>query len=172
MTPDNADTPARTVDGVVIYAAERTFAMGRMGPCLIVVWRGQPTAAAVSQINPQILDLVRERPRECVYINVIEHGSPSPPSPVRKLVMQGIAAAGDALPCKCAVMEGNELRLVLVRAVLTSMELLRSRQQPTKFFKTTQEMSVWVKKQLPNAIPNLDQEIVRAAEVIRKQIPA
>ncbi len=52
------------------------------------------------------------------------------------------------------------------------MELLRSKQQPTKFFKDTSEMSVWVKKQLPDAAADLDTALVRAVEIIRSQMPA
>ena len=49
------------------------------------------------------------------------------------------------------------------------MELLRLRGQPTKFFKTTDEMSVWVNKTLA-VRDQFDVEIIRATEVIRGQM--
>jgi len=145
--------------------------MGVWGPCLIIVWRGQATEAAVLQINDRLWELTQQRPGQSAFVNVIERDSPSPPPAVRKASMTGIARCGSALSCKCAVIEGHELRSALVRAILTGMELLRSKQQPTKFFKDTTEMSVWMKKQLPDAAADLDKEIVRAVEVIRSQMP-
>lgn len=164
------DVETQVVDGVAIQAAQHDWAMGVFGPLLIIVWRGQPTETAALQINDRIWELTQHRPSGTAYINVIERGAPAPPPAVRKLVMAGIARCGTAITCKCAVIEGNEIRSVFVRAILTSMELLRSRQQPTKFLKTTREMSEWVTKQLPESGVSAD-EIVRAAEVIRSQMP-
>ena len=59
--------------------------------------------------------------------------------------MAGLAKPGKALSCMVAVIEGHELRLTVVQAILTGMALLRSQGQPTKFFQNTQEMSLWVK---------------------------
>jgi hypothetical protein len=167
-TSDGVSSGPRTVDGVAVHAAHKAWAMGELGPFLMVIWRGLATQEAVLQINERIGDLTQRLPGKCVYINVIEPRSPTPPAPVRKLAMEGLSRPG--LGCKVAVIEGHELRAALVRAILTGMALLRREEQPTKWFKNTREMSLWVKNQLHDA-GDLDQQIVRAAEVIRNQMP-
>ena len=167
---DEIATPPRAVEGIVIHAAQKQWALGEFGPCLIVVWRGNVTEEALLFINERIWDLTQRRPGDCAFVTVIERNSPPPNAPLRKLAMAGLTRPGNALTCKVAVIEGNELRSALVRAILTGMALLRTQAQPTKFFKDTQEMSTWVKSQLKDS-PDLDKEIVRAAEVIRNEMP-
>jgi hypothetical protein len=167
---DDVAQPRKDVDGVTIHAAHKGWALGELGPCLIVVWRGNVTEEALLFINERIWDLTQRRPSNCAFVTVIERGSPPPNGPMRKLAMAGLTRPGEALRCKVAVIEGNELRATLVRAILTGMALLRTQAQPTKFFKDTQEMARWVASHL-NDSGNLHQEIVRAAEVVRNQMP-
>jgi hypothetical protein len=169
ISDDVGVEPPRAVDGVVIHAAHTYWALGEIGPLLIVVWRGQPTEPALLEVNERIWDITQRRSGNCAFITIIERNSPAPPAPLRKLAMTGLTRPGSALSCKVAVIEGNELRNALTRAVLTGMVLLRPQVQPTKFFKNTQEMSLWVKAQLPQA-NELDREIVRAVEVVRNAI--
>lgn len=164
-------TQPSTIDGVTILAAQRTWGMGEFGPCLIVVWRGQPSEQALLQINERIFDLSQRRPGACAYINVIEANSPPPTAPMRKLAMTGVTRPGDALTCMAAVMEGHEFRTAAVRAIITGMMMLRPQVRPTKIFKNTKEMSAWVRNQLPDAPSDIDKQIVRAAEVLRGQLP-
>jgi len=146
--------------------------MGEVGPCLIVVWRGTVREDAIHRINDHIWTLTRQRPGACAYINVIESNSPPPSASLRKLVMDGITRPGKALTCLGAVFEGNELRTALVRAVMTGMAMLRRSAQPTKFFKNTQDMAVWVEEQLRAAGTVADRGvIVRAAEIVRGHMP-
>jgi len=168
---DDVPSEPRSVDGIVLYAAQKHWAMGELGPCLMVVWRGVAAENELLQINERIWDLTQRRPGNCVFINVIEPRSPTPSAAVRKLAMEGLSRPGKALGCKVAVIEGHELRSALARAVLTGMMLLRPQDQPTKFFKDTRGMSQWVKKQLQDP-GELDEQIVRSIEVIRSQMPA
>ncbi len=169
---DGTATPRSVVDGIIIHAAHKHWALGEFGPCLIVVWRGNVTEEALLQINERIWDLTQRRPGNCAFVTVIERDSPPPTAPLRKLAMAGLTRPGDALRCKVAVIEGNELRSALVRAILTGMALLRPQAQPTKFFKDTQDMARWVASQLTaGEAVDLDKEVVRAAEVVRNQMP-
>ena len=46
------DTPSKMVDGVIVHAATKDWAMGEeIGPCLIVIWRGIVSDSAVGRIN-------------------------------------------------------------------------------------------------------------------------
>src|SRR5579862_7951644 len=100
MTDDPQDPPHQAVEArVVIRVAQPEWAMGQFGPCLIVIWRGTVTEAAMLQANEAILNLTQERPGKCAYINVIERKSPTPSAPVRKLAMVGVARPGKALSC-------------------------------------------------------------------------
>lgn len=160
-------------DGLVIHAADREWAMSEFGPCLIVVWRGPVTEERLTLINDRIWRLSQDRPGACTYLNVIEPTSPPPTAPLRKMSMEGISRPGKALTCIAAVLEGNELRLALVRAIMTGMALLRPRGQSTKFFKATHEMAVWVGNQLRTAGTTIESEaIVRACEQTRRAIQA
>ena len=170
---DQEESPPQIVDGVTIYAGHKDWAMGEVGPCLIVLWRGVVTEAAVLQINDQILSLTERYPGKCAYLNVIEQSSPPPKAPLRKIVMAGLTRPGKALTCLVAVIEGNPLRSALVRAIMTGMALLGPQGQATKFFGNTADMSLWVNKRLSSAEdPDRDLDIVRAAEVSRRQMPA
>jgi hypothetical protein len=169
ITDDVVANP-RLVEGVTIHAAHEGWALGELGQILIVVWRGQPTEPALVLVNDRVWDLTQRRPSDCAFITIIERNSPAPPAPLRKLAMTGLTRPGKALSCKVAVIEGHELRNALTRAVLTGMVMLRPQAQPTKFFKDTHEMSLWIKGQLRDA-NDLDHEIVRAVEVVRNAIP-
>src|ERR1700733_15244187 len=133
---------------LVVLAAREHWAMGEFGPCLAVIWRGAVTEEALHQIGERITALTQRHPGKCGYINVIERDSPAPPAPLRKIAMSDLARAGKSLSCLGAVIEGNEFRAALVRAVMTGMALLRPQGQPTKFFKTVADMSSWVEDQL------------------------
>ena len=164
--------PSASDAGIELLVKDKDWAMAEFGPCLIVIWRGTVTQVAMDQVNEQILNITQRRPGNCAYINVIERESPTPPAPLRKSAMVGIARGGKALSCLGVVIEGHELRSTVVRAILTGMALIRAQTQPTKFFKNTQEMSTWVKKQIPTALDNVgDADIVRAIEVVRAQMP-
>jgi hypothetical protein len=166
---DDVTAPPRSVEGVVIHAAHKDWALGETGPLMVVVWRGQPTEQALLHVNERIWEITQRRPGDCAFITIIERNSPAPSAPLRKLAMEGLTRPGKALSCKVAVIEGHELRNALTRAVLTGMALLRPQDQPTKFFKNTQEMASWVKNQLP-ASGEPEQEIVRVVEVVRNQM--
>src|SRR5688572_8899686 len=106
---------------VVIHSATDAWGMAEFGPCLFVIWRGVVTEAALGHVNERILQLTGQRPGNCAYINVIEKTSPRPSAQTRRLAMAGVAKAGKALSCMAAVIEGNELQMTVVRAILTGM---------------------------------------------------
>ena len=169
VSDDHAKPPH--VDGLVIHASDHEWAMTELGPCLIVVWRGPVTEARLKLINERIWNLSQARPGACTYLNVIEPSSPAPNGPLRKMSMEGISRPGKALTCIAAVLEGNELRLAMVRAVMTGMALLRPRGQSTKFFKATGDMAAWVVNQLRAAGAVIESDaIVRACEHTRSLI--
>jgi hypothetical protein len=169
---DELEGPHHTVEQVTIHAVDRDWAMGEFGPCLMVRWRGTVTERALLQINEQIVALTQRCPGKCAYINVIEGSSPTPPASLRKLTMEGLNRPGKALGCMVAVIEGNELRSTIVRAILTGMSLLRVQGPPTRFFKSTEEMSVWVRNHLATVVAaEFDRDIVRAAEVLGREMP-
>lgn len=167
---DDLTSPA--VEGMIVHALHSHWALGELGPCLIVVWRGVVTEEALRVINARIWEITQTRPRKCAYINVIERNSPAPSAPLRKLAMEGLSRPGTSLGFKCAVIEGNEFRSAMVRAVMTGMALLRPQDQPTKFFKTTQEMAVWLAGHLREAGADIDgRTITRGCEHLRSQMP-
>jgi len=168
--PNDTEGSRPPVDGLVVHDAYPHWGMAEFGPCLIVVWRGNVTEEALRKIGERISLLAAQRPGHCTYLNVIERNSPPPTPPLRKIAMADIARPGKALTCIGAVIEGNEFRAALVRAIMTGMTLLRPAGQPAKFFKTVQEMSRWVQGQLPD-VANLDGQIVLAVEFLRAQLP-
>lgn len=167
-----SDDPAQSHDDVVIHSLHRDWALGEYGPCLIVIWRGKVTEEALLVINAQIWSSTQARPGQVAYINVIEPNSPPPSAPLRKLVMEGLSRPGKALNCKSAVVEGNEFRSALVRAVMTGLALLRPQEIPTKFFKNLPELAVWLQAQMRTGGVEVDDNgIVRACEYIRSKMP-
>jgi len=151
-----------------VLTADKDWAMGLLaGALLIVVCRGPLSEAAIGEINERLLALTQERPGQCAYICVIEPSSPPPAGPARRLAITGVSRLGRTLACTAAVIEGNQFRSTLVRAILTGNAMVRPPAQPSKYFKNTEEMSVWVKKMVPQA----GADIVPSVEVIRQRMP-
>lgn len=153
---------------LTIHALYSGWAMAELDACLIVIWRGVVTQAALRRINVEILRLAKLQPGTCAYVNVIEKASPHPAGPERKLAIEGVARPGKSLACMAAVIEGNELRSTVVRAIITGMMLLLPRRQPTKLFKTTNKMAAWVRSQISSVRAS---ELVRAIEILRNKMP-
>lgn len=162
-----AEAPDHQADQVTVLNANKDWAIGIQGGLLIVIFRGQLTEAAIGEVNERLLKLTQERPERCAYICVIERNSPPPAGPVRRLAINGLSRLGKSLTCSAAVMEGNDLRSTLVRAILTGNAMVRPSAQPSKYFKNTDEMSVWVKKMVADATS----DIVGAVETLRQRMP-
>ena len=48
---DEVKQPPYIIDGVTIHAAHKHWAMGELGPCVIVIWRGMVTEEAFLHIK-------------------------------------------------------------------------------------------------------------------------
>ena len=163
-----SDEPETSHPDVSVLNADKDWAMGTLGALLIVVCRGTLTEAAVNQINTRLLELTQGRPAACGYICVIEKSSPPPKGPVRRLAIDGVSRLGKNLACTAAVVEGNDFRSTLVRAILTGNAMVRPPAQPSKYFKNTHEMSVWIEQRVAKASAD---DIVHAVEMIRQRMP-
>lgn len=164
MTDDRQDT-------LRILKVDRDYAFGEQDGCLLVIWRGQPTEESYRDRGRLMLDLASRLPGRCGVIEVIEPTSKAPSPAARNVIAQSMREVGKALAGMASVVEGNELRSTLVRAVLAGMQLLVRREQPLRVDKDPLRSAEWLCGMMQANDPDLPARLVQAIEILRTRIP-
>jgi hypothetical protein len=147
------------------------YAFGEREGCLLGVWRGQPTEASFEERNRFMLDLTARLPGRCGYLEVIEPGS-KPPSPAaRKVAAACMREVGKSLSCVGIVVEGNELRSALVRAVLAGMQLLIRWDHPVRVDKDVVRSAEWVREKIGAKDAGVAARLAESIEILRARMP-
>jgi hypothetical protein len=147
------------------------WAMGEFDGCLAVVWRSQPTGAAFQKRNEILQELVQQRPKRCCLIEVVEETSKPPADDDRRTAMQVFKQLGGDLAAIAFVLEGNQMKSALNRAILTTMTFFVKQLQPTKIFKHPADAARWAKQLVPDAPAAFETELAAALEELRAKIP-
>jgi hypothetical protein len=164
MTADSSDS-------LRVLALHRDYAFGEQDGCLIVVWRGQPTEESYEERGRFMADLVGRLRGRCAVIDVVEPSS-KPPSPAaRKVVARLMKEVGDAVSGAAIVVEGNELRSALVRAVLAGMQLLIRLDHPIRVDKDPLRAAEWARERMQSKDATLAKRLVESIETLRARIP-
>lgn len=156
---------------VRILEVDKSYAFGELHGCLLGIWRGQPSEASFQQRGQFMMDLASRLPGRCGYLEVIEAGSKPPAPAARKVAVTNLQRVGKALCCIGMVVEGNELRSTLVRAVLAGMQLLIRSEQPMKVDKQILRSAEWVCGKMQSNNPDLPAQLVAAVETLRTSMP-
>ena len=158
-------------DGLRVLKVDRDYAFGEQDGCLLVIWRGQPTEESYRERAAFMLDLAGRLPGRCGVIEVIEPSS-KPPSPAaRNVIAQSMRDVGRSLSGMTSVVEGNELRATLVRAVLAGLQLLVRGEQPMRVDKDLRRAAEWLCGMMKASDPALPARLVEAVETLRRNIP-
>ncbi|MEO6771683.1 MAG: hypothetical protein ABI467_01510 [Kofleriaceae bacterium] len=154
--------------GLRIIEIDPVCSLGELDRCLLVVWRQQPTRAMFDLRHRALTDLASRHAGQCAYVELIESTSKPPPDELRKVAVEVFRKLGNAVSCVGFVMEGNELRTALVRAILTGMTFLVPQMQPSKVFKRAAAAAAWVRPQLGGAEPELETRLTAAIDYLRR----
>jgi hypothetical protein len=68
------------------------------------------------------------------------------------------------------VLEGNQVRTALNRAILTGMMFFVKQLQPTKVFKTAESMAAWIRPLVHADDPRFEADLTTALEHLRSAI--
>jgi len=158
-------------DALKILKLDREYAFGEQEGFLLGVWRGQPTEASFQERGRYMVDLAARHPGRCGYLEVIETTS-KPPSPAaRKVAADVLKEIGKSLPYIGMVIEGNELRATLVRAVIAGMTLLVRSDQSMRVDKDLSKSALWVCTKLQQSDTALPPRLVAGIERLRSGMP-
>lgn len=158
-------------DTLRILKVDRDYAFGEQSGCLFVIWRGQPTEASYGERARFMLDLAGRRPGRCGVIEVIEPTSKAPSPAARNVIAQSMREVGKNLAGMASVVEGNELRATLVRAVLAGMQLLVRGEQPLRVDKDLLRAAEWLCEMMQANDTALPARLVGGVEKLRAEIP-
>jgi hypothetical protein len=154
-----------------ILLIDRDYAFGEQAGCMLVVWRGQPTEAAYQSRTRFLLDLTARLPGRCGLLDVVEPSSKPPSPPARKVAAACMKEVGKSLSCVGIVVEGNELRSTLARAVIAGMQMLIRSEQPMRVDKDLLRAAEWMSEMVQANDPDLPARLVESIETLRARIP-
>lgn len=154
-----------------VLQLDKDYAFGEQEGCLIMIWRGRPTEATYAERGRLILDLGSRMRGRCGAIEVIETTSQAPSPAARSVAARSQREVGDALSGLAIVVEGNELRSTLVRAIVAGMQLLVRKDHPMRVDKDLLRSTEWVSGKMQVNDPTFPARLVEAVEILRARIP-
>lgn len=160
------------VPPVRIIEVTNKWAMGEFCQCIGAVWRGQPTSEALKLRASELVDLAHKYPGACALLEVVEPTSKPPTDETRRVAMDVFRKLGNDLAGIGFVIEGNEVRSTLTRAIITGMLFFVKQPQPTKLFRRTTDMVGWVRQRMHVEDHDLEQKLIAGLEYLRGQISA
>lgn len=145
------------------------WAMGELDGCLAVVWRAQPTQEAFRKRNQIIEELAKSHPKRCALVEIVEETSKPPDDQTRRVAMEVFKHVGADLAAIAMVLEGNQMRAAVNRAILTSMTFFVKQLQPTKIFKHASDAARWARP-LMRQTDAFEKDLLEALEDVRGAI--
>jgi hypothetical protein len=154
-----------------VLTVERDYAFGELEGCMLGVWRGQPTVESFSLRGSFLTDLAARLPGRCGYLEVIEPRAKPPAPPARKVAADIQKKLGKSLACVGMVIEGDELRSTLIRAVIAGMNLLLRTDHPMRLDKDVLRCAEWVSATMGSNDADFPRRLVAALETLRARMP-
>lgn len=169
-----SNVDSSVVPGLRLIDVTDGWAMGELVEqhCIVAVWRGQPTSAALELRGGELIKLAERHPKHCALIEVVESTSKPPSDETRKRAMEAFRNLADNLSCIAFTVEGTEMRSALTRAIITGMLFFVKQPQPTKVFRDIGEMLAWVRARIGTDRPAFENELKAAIEHLRSLITA
>lgn len=163
MTATTVSAP----EGLRVIKIDPAFSMGEIECCILTVWRLQPSSEAFELRHRELQDLAVRHRGSCAYMELIEPTSAPPTDELRKIAVDVFRKLGKDVSCVGFVLDGQQLRTTLARAILTGMMFLLPQMQPSKVFKRIAECANWVQPKIGNTNPEFETRILRTFDYLR-----
>ena len=144
MTNGQGPPPENAPDGLRVIEVTERWAMGQFERCVAIVWSGQPDVYALTRRGEELVELTKEFPGNCALVEVVESTAKPPSQEARRVAMEVFRKLGSDLSAIGFVLEGNEMRAAMIRAVITGMLFFVKQPQPSKVFKQLEPMIEWL----------------------------
>jgi hypothetical protein len=125
------------------------LAVAQIRNVCVVIWRGAVTRGRFEAQRLGLERVVGAHPGDAGFLCVIEGGSPLPDHDLRRASANMISIHRRHLRYVACVMEGDGLRVAVVRTVLTGMRLLVTGRMASGFFATVPEATRHLAEYLP-----------------------
>ena len=165
INPAVMDAPAPV--GLRVIEVTPKWAMGEFEQCITMIWSGQPDHAAMQRRAEELLDLAKRFPGKCALVEVVESTAKPPNQDTRRVAMEVFRKLGNDLSAIAFVLEGNEMRTALIRAVITGMLFFVKQPQPSRVFKRLDELLEWLRPRLQPSRTGFDADLAAAFEHLR-----
>ena len=150
-----------------VLEVTKNWAIGEYGRCLAVVWSGQPDPHAMQRRADHLVDLCKRHPGHCALVEVVEPTSKPPDDNTRRVAMEVFRKLGNDLSGIAFVVEGNEVRTTLTRAIITGMLFFVRQPQPSKVFKRIPDLAAWVRGRIHAEDSEFNTKLAAAFEHLR-----
>jgi hypothetical protein len=148
MTTGQGPQTANAPDGLRVIEVTERWAMGEFERCVAIVWCGQPDVHALTRRGEELVELTKKFPGNCALVEVVESTAKPPSQEARRVAMEVFRKLGSDLSAIGFVLEGNEMRSAMIRAVITGMLFFLKQPQPSKVFKQLGPMIEWLKPRI------------------------
>jgi hypothetical protein len=122
-------------DGIVV---------GQIGPVCAALWRKQPTAERFEIQRSCLQAAVKKRPRNTVFMCLVEAGTEPPDDNIRKASSSMITDLGEELKAVAIVIEGTGFKAAISRTVLSGIVFLIRSPSQIKYFESAASGAAWL----------------------------
>jgi hypothetical protein len=143
------------------------LAVGEIESVCVAVWRGAVTRGRFEAQRRGLEWVVGRHPEGVGFLCVVERDSPLPDQDLRRASANMIAIHRPHLRYVACVMEGDSMRVAVVRAVLTGMRLRVTGKVASGFFATVPEAAHHLAEHLPIGS---ETSFASAAETVRASL--
>lgn len=112
---------------------------GELDNCLLTVWHERPTVPSVTEVLVDLRALCARCPDGAGVVQIVEPASKSPDEHVMKASAEGLRQVGPNLKALGFVFEGDQFRVAVNRAVLTTLMFFLKQPYPTKVVRAPRE---------------------------------
>lgn len=130
----------------------RDFAVGVFGPVVAVVWRGEVTSDAVSEVEKVLERAATRSSQPIAFLTVAQFKAPVPASEVRERIVQCYRRLGPKLGCVAQVVEGEGFWACGARCFIAGIGLLAKQERPMSVFGEVIPAMEWMLRKLPGPV--------------------
>ncbi|MFT3692103.1 MAG: hypothetical protein QM831_03110 [Kofleriaceae bacterium] len=145
------------------------LAFGELDNCMLVVWREPPTIRTTTLLIEALAALCERCPEGAAIVQIVEPGSKAPDEATRKATADGLREIGPNLKAVGFVFEGDQFRIALNRAVITTLMFFQKHPHPTKVFRTPHDALAFVAARV-DVTEDLVENAELALEHLRRRI--
>jgi hypothetical protein len=132
-----------------LLASEADYFAAAWGGLLVMTWRVNTTAHAVSVMRSVFWPIMAAHPTGTAMLTIVEVNAPMPDLPAREAVAGFMRDVGASVRASALVSEGAGFRAAAVRGVVTGLTMLARQPYPHKVFATVDDAGRWLVPLMP-----------------------